>query len=81
MSEKKQERVLPITWEKWDHGGDVAELQFYNVKFTKDFGPFKKDDFVDTLWVSYLEGVVREYASDGDTLRETKIKCVAGENY
>jgi hypothetical protein len=78
---KNKEKVLPITWEKWDMAGDFAEIMFYNAVFTKNFGPFKKGDFVDTLFLSPTEGVVREYASDGDTLRETKIKYVAGENY
>jgi hypothetical protein len=71
--------VLPIVWDKWDMGGDYGEIQFYNVKFTEDFGPFQKGDLVDCLWVSPLQGVIREYASDGDTLRETKIKYVAVE--
>jgi hypothetical protein len=75
------EKVLPITWDKWDEAGGFGEIQFYNVQFTQDFGPFKKDDFVDCLFVSQLQGVVREYASDGDILRETNIKYVAGGNY
>lgn len=64
MSDKKQEKVLPIQWEGWDEI-DILLFSFYNVTFTDDFGVFKKGDTYSSVSVNYQEGVIEAYNEEG----------------
>lgn len=64
MSDKKQEKVLPIQWEGWDEI-DILFFSFYNVTFTDDFGVFKKGDTYSSVSVNYQEGVIEAYNEEG----------------
>lgn len=64
MSDKKQEKVLPIQWEGWGEI-DILLFSFYNVTFTDDFGVFKKGDTYSSVSVNYQEGVIEAYNEEG----------------
>jgi hypothetical protein len=74
------ERTLPIKWEAWDTAGGMGEVQFYDVEFTQDFGVFKKGQKVKCLYVSYQEGVLKEY--EGETVpRSMSVRLEPGLPY
>lgn len=71
MSDKKQEKVLPIRWGGWDEI-DILFFSFYNVTFTDNFGVFKKGDTYSSVSVNYQEGVIEAYNEDGTEVIATQ---------
>lgn len=69
-----KDRIFPITYEQWD--GDMELLQFYDVTFTDNWGPYKPGMKVSVLALLMLEGQWQTYGSTkgaklvGDTLLE-----------
>ena len=58
-TERNQENIFPITWARWDEaGGDYGDIIFYDVIFTEDFGPVKKDTHYDTVAIEYKKATV-----------------------
>lgn len=68
---RNTEKVLPITWDGWDEAGEPGNLQFYNVEFIRDFGPWKSGDKVSCLYLSMQNGILESYSDDGNSIDKT----------
>lgn len=56
---KTKEKVFPFEYDGWDEsGGDYGDIVFYNVQFTDNFGPIKKGDKFDSVFVMHCLGVI-----------------------
>jgi hypothetical protein len=53
-----QEVIIPFTWEGWDMQDGLCN-SYYQVKFIKDFGIFKKGECFEGVTVDYGEGVLQ----------------------
>lgn len=73
---QNQGKFLPITWEKHDGKGEYGYIEFYNVTFTDDFGPWKKDQKVDCLFLAVIEGKLQEYDTKNNLKTSFDIKIV-----
>lgn len=70
MNEPKErftDKMLPVTFDGHNQCSDWT-LALYNVIFTEDFGPFKKDQAVRCLDVNYENGTVQMYDESGETI-------------
>jgi len=70
-------KTLPFSFEGWDEAGDVGDIQFYNVEFNEDFGPFQKGDKCSCVARMDADGSLIEYDNNGVTKRSIKIKYIA----
>lgn len=77
MAERYTDEVFPFTWGGWDEMGGGA-IQFYDVEFTEDFGPAKKGDKVEAVFVDLSSGVLELYVDDKKA-HEIRFKAVAVE--
>lgn len=50
---------------------------FSGVTFLRDFGPWKKDDEVESLWFDLEDGTVEEVSDSGDKVKEAKFKLIS----
>jgi hypothetical protein len=75
-----KQKVIPIIFDGWDND-DPGDIQFYDVEFTADFGPWRKGETVDCLFISMTTGEVKQFDEDGMVVRETTVRFVAGEHY
>lgn len=58
--------MLPMTFSSWDRWGDgEGDIVFYGAVFTADFGPWKKNTFVQALFLSLSKGKIEEFDSEG----------------
>ncbi len=73
-------KLFPFTFEEWEEVGDYGDQQFCNVVFTKDFGPFKKDEKLDCLAFFSDQALLMEYSIGGRPLRQVNVHCVPGRN-
>lgn len=62
--EKIKEILIPFLWDGWDQI-EVNFMQFYNVDFYQDFGPFLKGENFSSVSVDYLKGILEAYSEDG----------------
>lgn len=75
MEKKIQEVIIPFEWSGWDEI-DILMNSYYNVKFTDDFGNFKKDEEFSSITVDYQKGLVEGYNDDGsEVAKSQKFKC------
>ena len=64
--ERTQEKTFPLTYSGWDEGcGEYGDIQFYDVEFTDDFGPIKKGDKFDSVFIGHCTGTLACYVKDG----------------
>lgn len=68
MTERVEEKILPITWSDWDTCGDNGDLQFYDVEFVKDWGPYKAGQKIDSLCLLLGQGKVVQYDDNGQEI-------------
>lgn len=73
-----KEVVIPILWKGIDINGP-GQFQFYNVSFTEDFGPFKKNEFIDTLYMDHEKGLVEQYDDEGNVVKGCRVKYTVVE--
>ena len=50
-------------WDGWDQM-EIMDFLFYNVKFVKDLGCFKKGEEFGSLILSYEKGIIEAYNKD-----------------
>lgn len=60
----KTEKVIPVSWERWDQL-DVLAILLYEAKFTEDFGVFKEGEKFSSITVDYSRGYIEAYSEDG----------------
>lgn len=61
---------------------DIADFTPYSITYTgatflRDFGPFKKDDKVETLHIDHTKGYFCEYDINGEQGRKCKFTLMA----
>lgn len=67
MKNRTQEKTFPLTYSGWDEGcGEYGDIQFYDVEFTDDFGPIKKGDRFNSVFIGHNDGVLACYAEVGE---------------
>lgn len=77
MKEKRKEVTIPILWEGWDEPGPGG-LQFYEVEFYRDFGPFKEGECFGCVYVDFGKGILEAYTEDGqDVAKRCNFVAVA----
>ena len=59
-------------WAEWC-GVDIASFQFYNCKVVKPFGPFRKGQKLETVFMDYENGVIQVYNKDNDGIFNGKL--------
>jgi hypothetical protein len=52
--------VIPLTYSGCDLMYGLT-MQYYEVKFTEDYGVFKNGEEVENLWIDFENGVIIEY--------------------
>lgn len=52
-------------------------IQYENVRFKQEFGPFQKDEVVDTLEFNFETADCIEYGANGEVLRSCKFGIAA----
>lgn len=62
---RNRETILPIYWEEWDEI-DSMSIQFSNVEFYDNWGPFKVGDCVDHVSLNIADGVVTVYNNNNE---------------
>jgi len=65
MKEKEKETLVPILWDWWDQV-EINFMQFYNVEFYENFGPFLKGESFSSVSVDYMRGIIEGYSEDGN---------------
>lgn len=65
------ENLFPIEWTSWDPI-DTLLLSFYDVKFTEDFGVFKKGESFSSISVDYGKGIIEAYNDEGTEVIKTQ---------
>jgi hypothetical protein len=71
-----KETVIPFYWLEWDQN-DTLEIQFYDVTFYENFGPFAEGDFLSVISVNYGDGLIRSYTETGEVDKQVQFKAVA----
>lgn len=66
--------MLPITYSSYDVDADY--MQFYEVKFEEDFGPYKKGEVVDAFSILFSEALACTYDEDNKRTRIVPVKIV-----
>ncbi len=66
--------LLPISYDGWDDISDSAN-QFYNVEFTRDWGPFKVGDKIHTLAI-FDDGKIATYDEGGNETNVVSVRLV-----
>lgn len=75
-SERKPIDLIPATFTDWDEGGgDYGDIQFYQVEFTEEFGPWKKGQRVQALAFYLSKCLLREY-KDGEEVMSINVKLI-----
>lgn len=73
---KIKELLIPILWNGWDQP-DTAVLQFHNVEFYEDFGPFSNGEEFSCVTVDHIKCVIEAYSEDGTEIVKTcKFKAI-----
>lgn len=62
-------------WEDWDEV-DVGVMQYYDVTFKQDFGPFKQGEQHSGVALSLTKCQLTAYDEDGNVLQQCSIKLV-----
>lgn len=50
--------ILPVQYDGWDEAGDFGDMMIYKVKFTADFGPWKKGEVETHLNLIFSQGFI-----------------------
>lgn len=61
-----------FNWDGYDQPGDWA-LQFYDVEFIKEIGPFKIGDKFDCVVIDFERGVMESYDREGKVLNTVEV--------
>lgn len=75
MAKKTQEKTFPFKYNGWDEGcGDYGDIQYYDVEFTEDFGPIKKGQKFDCVFVEHDKGMLQAMINNEDGSIKEDIK-------
>jgi GTP-dependent phosphoenolpyruvate carboxykinase len=76
---REKHNTLPFTYDGWDGCGDEGDIQFYNVEFTEDFGPFKKGRRYNSVARMDSLGILAEYDEEGREGAKCNIRYTVAE--
>lgn len=68
-----------FAWDGWDEH-DTMDFSFYSCKMIKDFGPLKKGEEYDTIYISYEKGIIEATDDEGKTLHKVKFTLTPVES-
>lgn len=67
MPERITDKQFPFSYSCWDDaGGYYGDIQFYDVKFTEDFGPIKKGEEFKSVLVEHRNAKLHCYQIMGE---------------
>ena len=65
MKNRTQNEIFPLTYTGWDEAcGDYGDISLYDVEFTENFGPIKKGDKFDSVYIGNCTGTLACYIKD-----------------
>lgn len=67
------EKLLPITFVGWDVFNKANDFVFYQVHFTKAFGPWNKDEYCNTIQFLISDARLIEVNAQGQVIKEANI--------
>jgi hypothetical protein len=67
------DKLVPINFKSWDILNKANDLVFYDVHFTKEFGPWRDQEYCNTIQFLISEGRLVELTQTGHELKSIEV--------